>query len=186
MILFSYNKNKSSGDEDPQLFGWSNDVTEALFNTFGALSLVLLILILLPSIITSFYMSKYKFILITKDKIYQIEQESTSLADMNRRKLWFYLKSIFLIGKLFLSDLMVVYLLICLASIILGLTFHPTYYAFLLTYLIVLSPSMNNLLVAIWEPRLSLLSTLLLMLIMIYGFAVIGYRNFHSDYPSNV
>jgi hypothetical protein len=76
-------------------------------------------------------------------------------------------------------------LIICGVFIILGFASHPTYFTFLVIYLIVMSPSMNHLLTALWEPKVSIISSIILLVLLMYMFVVVAYRAFWEYYPDN-
>ena len=67
----------------------------------------------------------------------------------------------------------------------LGVMIHPFFFAFHLTEILIRYPTLKNVVKAVWEPRQSLILTLLLMIIMVYSFTLFAYLFFHDDYNGN-
>lgn len=84
-----------------------------------------------------------------------------------------------------LANPMIIYLILLLASILLGIIWHPFFYCFLVSFIIVQSPQMNSLLKAIWEPKYAILGTIILMFLIMYFFVIVSYNSFPVDYPDN-
>mmetsp|Transcript_12839 Transcript_12839/g.11368 ORF Transcript_12839/g.11368 Transcript_12839/m.11368 type:complete len:229 (-) Transcript_12839:253-939(-) len=84
-----------------------------------------------------------------------------------------------------LSNVEILHMNLCFVSIMLGFIIHPLYFTFLLTYCIAVSDRMNKMLKALWEPKTSILFTLILMLLIVYMFVVLAYGRFSTYYPNN-
>jgi hypothetical protein len=84
-----------------------------------------------------------------------------------------------------LRDYVFLYHLLCLVFAILGLSLHYFYFTFHLTYIVITSPTLQNILKSIWGPKEKILLTFAFFIIVEYIFVVIGFYSFRNDYPNN-
>lgn len=185
IMLASYSESHGDKDKDPKFIDLAVYDTKVLFYVLGAMCLLLCLMILIPTISIHISRILVDVNLSYKGKIDKISKESRSIAELTKDKIIMAIMNTIKITVMLISNLSILYFLISIVFIVLGLVWHPSYYAFLITYIAQYSISMKNLLKAIWEPRVALLTTLLLMLIIVYLFAVVGYRAFENNYPDN-
>lgn len=185
IILASYSEEHGSRRDDPKLFGLSVSGTKIILLALGILCVVLWILTCLPLMISTAWMESYRYDTETekKDALQQIfirgkEQSTSKVSYQSVVKLGFKILKI-------LSNIMMIYLILLLVSILMGIIWHPFFYCFLVSFIIVLNPQMNSLLRAIWEPKFAILGTIILMFLVMYFFVMISYNSFPTDYPDN-
>lgn len=78
---------------------------------------------------------------------------------------------------------MLLYYLAGMMFALLGLFRHMFFFSFHLTYLIIASPTLLNVLRAIWETKKRLILTFVLYLFLIYIFALFAYSFFRTHFP---
>lgn len=147
LVLISYNSDNDDGTTDPQLSNLSIIGTKSLLYILGAVVWLFWVLVSLPIFFSNLWMTAFRF----KHKK-QLTRSNADLylqPDKTNKLQKFKFKTInFLnyIQRLLqeLVDPVFWCLIICGVFIILGFTLHPTYSAFLVIYLIVMSPSMNH------------------------------------------
>lgn len=66
--------------------------------------------------------------------------------------------------------------------IILGMSYHPFYYAFLLTFPVIRSNILLSVLNAIWVPKFKILWTICFLIIIVYFLTLFTYWHFSEDY----
>jgi len=184
-MLVAYDSSNGSRYDDPNLFSLSSDQTKLLLLILGICSLLNWILIVIPKLIM---VATFEFVSTKKSK-------TELYLDRSQRGIIQALFSPCLKHKEFkrmstitlkiLSNLEIMHMFLCLVSIILGLALHPLYFTFLLTYCIAVSERMNKMLKALWEPKISILFTLILMILIVYMFVVLAYGRFSTYYPNN-
>ena len=186
IILVSYNAKHGDRFKDPKLFGLPVTATKAIMLILGIILLILWVLICVPVIINEVLMVIYKYDneRLRKNKSEGFIQRGNELQETaTTYSKYIYHNTI----KLFkiMTDVVIIYMLLLGISIILGITWTPFFYAFLVTYVIVQSPQMNNLLKAIWEPKVALAATIVLMLLLFYMLVILAYYAFENYYPDN-
>lgn len=77
------------------------------------------------------------------------------------------------------------YHLLCLIFAILGIARHYFYFAFHLSYVVITTATLINVLRSIWEPKKKILLTFFFFLIVEYCFSVMGFYVFRKWFPMN-
>eukprot|EP01017_Pseudomicrothorax_dubius_P003315 TRINITY_DN10446_c0_g1_i2.p1 TRINITY_DN10446_c0_g1~~TRINITY_DN10446_c0_g1_i2.p1 ORF type:complete len:365 (-),score=81.01 TRINITY_DN10446_c0_g1_i2:712-1806(-) len=83
---------------------------------------------------------------------------------------------------LFLQNVEVLYYLLYGVAAIVGTLYHPFFFAFHLSAIVVRYPTMRNIVRSVWEPRVAIVLTLVLLFIVVYVFTLIGFTFLHDDY----
>lgn len=179
IMLASYSESNGSREEDPMLFGLSVTGTKVIMFILGLLCGIMWLLSSIPSLVTLFWMAYYRAE-IEDDLAKKDTSDPRLLSVSHSRK-----RKLISTNYKILTSPMLYYTLLLGVSIVLGLALHPFFYAFLVTYLIVESPQMNSLLRAIWEPRLAIIATIVLMFLIVYVLVVVSYQLLYSYYPEN-
>lgn len=185
-ILASYSKAHGSRNLDPELFSLSKITTQSIFFILGIILLILWILICVPVLIKTAWMEIYRYdIEIVKHE--KTENLGARGANDHTTTYIFYkrLKGYAIKAYRILSHEMLIFMLMLGTSIILGIAWNPFFFGFLVTFLIVESPQMNNLLKAIWEPKYALIATIVLMLLLFYLLVLYSYNAFSTYYPND-
>lgn len=183
VILASYNENHGSRIDDPKLFDLSVKDTRAILLALGILCIAFWALTCLPKMISLVWMTSYRYDLendrkdILKTLLIRGKDKTNSIVSYHSIAN-FCLK----LSKIF-TNAMLIYFLMLIASIIMGIIWHPFFYCFMVSFIIVQSPQMNNLLKAIWEPKFAIIGTIILMFLVNYFFVMVSYNSFPSDYP---
>lgn len=84
-----------------------------------------------------------------------------------------------------LKNVHVLYHTLYMLFAVLGLTFHPFFFAYHLTEIIYRYPSLQNVIQSVVIPKKALLLTFLLTIILIYLFSLIGYAVFDSHFQGH-
>ena len=79
-------------------------------------------------------------------------------------------------------DAQILYQFCLLISIGFGIFWHPFAYAFLLTYPIITSRILINVLKVVWVPRQQIIYTLFLFIILVYILTLVSYWHYHDDF----
>lgn len=114
------------------------------------------------------------------------EKESGIISSENEavktfKKLSNFVKASVLIAK----DPWIIYYLLYFIFSVLGLVYPPLFF-FCLTYVIVRSSILINVLRAIYEPRKQIVLTLILLIIINYFFTLYEYSRLYGDFDSNL
>ena len=185
ILLISYDSSNGSRFNHPELFSLNNNQTKTVMLSFGCFMIFNWILILIPLLVITW----------TTEKVSANKINFESYLDHKRSSMFRYIAKPFVKRQNFSKiccillkmtiNFQILHFIAWGLFIILGIFVHPLYYAFLLTYVIVDSDQMNKMLKALWEPKLSIFSTLLLMILVVYMFVVLAYSRFSEDYPDN-
>lgn len=118
-------------------------------------------------------------------KIFDIwEYFSDYKASKTKKFFLFIVKCFHSLFKL-LSDLNMLYHTIYIVVSILGLTIHPFFYAFLLAEIFKLE-ELKYVINALWKAKYELFFAVILMLIIIYYFALFSYSVFHDHFEGGI
>lgn len=63
-----------------------------------------------------------------------------------------------------------------------GTVIHPFFFAFHLSEILIRYPTLKNVIRSVWTPRLAIILTFVLFLIIIYVFTLIAFTFFAKDY----
>lgn len=96
-----------------------------------------------------------------------------------------YLKLCFKVLFIFLQEIEVIYYMTYGALAVLGTFFHPFFFTFHLTEILIRYPTLKNVMKSVSIPRKSFYLTFVLFLILVYTFTVLAYNFFHEDYLGN-
>lgn len=88
--------------------------------------------------------------------------------------------------KMIVTDKLILYHTLYFIFTILGVVFHPFFFAFCLTYLIVRSAVLINVLKAVYEPRYQIILSLFLFFVVAYFFSIFSYMLFFEDYDDSL
>lgn len=83
---------------------------------------------------------------------------------------------------IFMQDFNVLYYILYGALAVVGTVFHPFFFTFHLTAILMRYPTLKNVVMSIYLPRKQLLLTFLLFIVLEYSFAVVGYSVYSVDY----
>ncbi|CDW74252.1 UNKNOWN [Stylonychia lemnae] len=204
-ILFSFYKDKknstTSGSSSVQvistskkLFGAADsDVSDSVINTCGILILCncLFILILhgygkIPiHFDVAFHPEKYK----PRSKSGLIYHQHLQAGINQKKKRIARIKDggkkMFKFLRLVTSDFPLMYHLMCVIFAFLGVTVHFFYFAFHLSYFIISSQTLFNVLRSIWEPKYKIFMTLILFLLIEYLFVIISFQTYRDYFPAD-
>lgn len=78
------------------------------------------------------------------------------------------------------------YFMASITCAVLGVISHEFFFAFLLIEVLIRIDLLKNVFFAIYVPRLQIIVTLILIIMMEYYFAMIGVKVFNDDYPEPV
>ena len=109
------------------------------------------------------------------------DQQNT-VQEIEWRKTRYFLYVFFNI----LSDSYCLYMILLCISVLLGIVLNHLLFVFLVSFLIVQSPSMRGLLQAIWEPRSAIFSAMVLIFLIIYMLATVYYFEFWKYYEDEM
>jgi hypothetical protein len=90
------------------------------------------------------------------------------------------------ITKMVVTDELILYHTLYFIFTILGIAYHPFFFAFCLSYLIIRSPVLINVLKAVYEPRWQITLTLFLLIVVSYFFSIVSYVWFFEDFDESI
>lgn len=94
-------------------------------------------------------------------------------------------KIVFRAGYNILSDYMFIYYAMCIIFGVLGIARSIFWFSFHLTYFIVSSETLVNVLRSIWEPKWRILITLVLYVFIEYLFTIIAFLYYNAEFYGN-
>eukprot|EP00347_Sterkiella_histriomuscorum_P002926 403366261 len=101
------------------------------------------------------------------------------LGDTTQEK---FAKGMKIIGSLF-QDFNFLYYMLYIVFALLAITIHPFFIAFHLSDIIIRSPLLKDLLMAIWEPKEQIILTILLFFVIEYVFSLVAFGFFYEYFP---
>jgi hypothetical protein len=185
IILFSYTNETGTRTEEPILDGTSVEFTEAFLTTLGSITLLLIFLIYSNSLINKIPVKITRFQAAEDEKEKKSKKTERLENHHHVKTALTKIREIFLISISILSDLHLLYYLTLLLMTILGVSYHPFFYTYLLTYIILRTPALMNVLQAIWYPRETLFLTMVLMSMVIYALTVFSFWSYADEYNDN-
>ena len=96
-----------------------------------------------------------------------------------------FAKKCFKFLRLLTSDFPLMYHVTCVIFAFLGVTEHFFYFSFHLSYFIISSQTLFNVLRSIWEPKYKIFMTLILFLLTEYLFVIISFQMYRDYFPGN-
>ena len=174
VILASYSDRFGDRLENPHLFN-SPGSTQT---KYGITVLGILNLIFAGLVVTHFYMKKAPILL--KD----VWSGFFSTPISHKTPLVFLIKLSISIGR-GMRDIDILYNTAVIVFAFLGLFVHSFFFFFMLADFLRIS-LLKNVVKAVWDPRVPLLLTFLVFILVQYFFAIIGYTYFHEDYDTGI
>ena len=187
IVLLSYTNEVGTRSDDPELLGTSVTLTETLFITLGIITLVVVMIVFSNSVINKIPIKIKRYKVFQDEKMKRLTQNGKLATKIltPREEVFRKVREIFTIGYYVMTDLLLVYYFGVLILTLLGVVYHPFFYTYLLTYPVLRSPPLMNVLQAIWYPRETLLLTICLMFTVIYALTVISFWAYADDYTEN-
>lgn len=185
IILFSYSTDVGGRTDDPVFSDTSVDSTETVLLVLGIISLLL---VLITSFMTSFtilagHWKNYDVFAKEEDQrrseMTKIDRFSNSFPQLSKAKAF----ATFLVRSFL--DWRILYHILLFLLTLTGVVYHPFFYTFLLTVYVYRRKQLVIVLKAVFKEYESILLTLLLMFMVIYGFTVFSYTYYHEDYTDN-
>ncbi|EAR98945.2 MIR domain protein (macronuclear) [Tetrahymena thermophila SB210] len=96
-----------------------------------------------------------------------------------------FVKLFFKILFQFLQEIEVMYYIAYGVLAVLGTFYHPLFFTFHLTEILIRYPTLKNVIKSVYIPRKSFYLTFILFVIFIYSFTVLAYNFFYTDYQGN-
>jgi len=186
VVILSFDSKQGARLLNPKLGNLSQEETDAVLFFLGIFALFFWSMIYVPYFIITYMMKKYTTKMALDEEFVEQFKCLTSKKEIKKFKKSLKRKEYYLTVYEMVNDRMLMYLSILGASILVGLAYNYLAYSFMVTYLIVLSPSMRGLIHALWEPRLAIFSTLVLTILIIYMIVVVYYIEFSRYYPDNL
>lgn len=162
--------------EEPTFFNLNSQQTLFLFKILGILNLIFsgIVIILFwmkrgPLITGMIWRQLYKTFDSNKDKL------STLTKGI------MYSKAILQSTKAVLTNFTMLFYLLYICFLILGITFHPFFYAFHLSDFLRIS-ILKNVIKAIWNPKYQIFLTLIFFILVEYYFSIISYSAYYEHY----
>lgn len=157
----------------PSLFGLEYELTFRILNILGATNLAFSSLVVLI-----FFFKKSPIITI---KVWNVQNKSKNYL----MRFLSFIINIFLSLRICLTDFSFLYYMFYIAFLILGLAYHPFFYAFHLCDFLRIS-ILKNVLKAIWNPKKQILLTLVVLMLVEYYFSLISYAFFYNHYYEEI
>ena len=180
ILLVSYSKSNSNSIDDPKFWFLSIGQTNVLLLVIGIFWTYLISVIYINTIMTvaPVIINRFK---IKGDLNGIIKLKSKITLKLLTGELYTIIK----LALSILTDKILIFYFILLLLTLLGTIRWPFYYWYLLTYIIHRSSTLMNVLQAIWQPKFSLMMTILLLLMVVYSFSVLAFFWYSDDYPNS-
>jgi hypothetical protein len=186
LIILSYNNDLGSRLEKPSLGDLDDADTRLLFRCIGFLNLFFAV------IVVGVHLSQRIPYNILRYKVFEhdakkLEKDSglENNDDLVNRT-YSRFNHIYGTAMMILKDKTILYHLTYFIFTILGVAYHPVFFAFCLTYLIQRSVTLKDVLMAIYRPRLQILVTLLFSMVVFYWFSIFSYIFINDDYNESL
>ena len=182
LIILSYNIDNGSRLTKPSIGDLNSTETQMLIRVFGIINLLLASIVVGVLLAQRIPFNIQKYRVRAQDTKNKMKDSGIITNENITNRTYDKLKAAYQIAKLLLSDIMILYHIIYFIFTLLGAAYHPFFFSFSLTYLIVRSSVLINVLRAVYEPRMQIILTLFLTLIVFYVFTIFSYMIFYSDY----
>eukprot|EP00347_Sterkiella_histriomuscorum_P001628 403371295 len=178
-MLQSQNQEKKLGDA-------SADLTDKLMKLFGILILVSCLFLIIHHSFSK--LPIHYGLAFHPEKYYQVKAKSQKhlnhLPKSRIQKCKELIRKTIRFLTLILQDFPLMYHFVCVIFAILGVGSHMFFYAFHLSYFIISSSTLFNVMRSIWEPKYKIFMTLVLFVLVEYIFTVVSFTNYRSEYPA--
>ena len=186
LIIYSYSDELGDRMNKPSVGELNQTETEWLLRVLGILNVLLAFIVVgvqlalrIPYNIQRYKVREQDQKKRQKDADYAMRENTTYKA---YNKLHGYYEAL----KMIVTDKLILYHTLYFIFTILGVTFHPFFFAFCLTYLIVRSAVLINVLKAVYEPRYQIILSLFLFFVVAYFFSIFSYMLFYDDYNDSL
>ena len=186
LIVLSYSTNSGSRLNKPSLGDLNNTETKMLFRVFGIINLLLASIVVGVLLAQRIPFNIQKYGVRDQDTKNRMKDLGIITNESITHRTYNKVKAVYELLMLIFSDVMILYHVIYFIFTLLGAAYHPFFFSFCLTYLIVRSSVLINVLRAVYEPRMQIILTLFLTLIVFYVFTIFSYMIFYRDYDSSL
>jgi len=172
ILFFGLEINDGKILDNPQLFGFSTNLTRIFLYIVGSLSLVFF-----------FYMTIIQGIIVLKIQ----EKRAIKDSEQNKKKgkCYHYLKVIWYMinnKEETFQTRSIWCILLCLGFSVAGVFIDFFWFSFTMAYLVIFSPHILEVTNAVWNPKKRILSTVALSAIVLYWFAIVAFVYFGNDF----
>lgn len=101
------------------------------------------------------------------------------------RRFIIYIKLFLKVFFIFMQEIEVIYYIAYGVLAVFGTFFHPFFFTFHLTEILIRYPTLKNVIKSVYIPRKQFYLTFILFLILVYSFTILSYHFFYKDYYSN-
>jgi inositol 1,4,5-triphosphate receptor type 1/inositol 1,4,5-triphosphate receptor type 3 len=185
LIILTYNSDSSRLD-DPTIGDLDSTQTEILLRGLGAINLLLAFIVVGVLLFQRIPYNYQKYRVREQDMKKRIKDSGMIINEDISDKALKKVTGAYEVTKLIFTDKLILYHTLYFIFAILGVAFHPFFLAFCLTYLIVRSSVLINVLKAAYEPRYQIIYTLFLFVVVYYIFSIFSYMIFHTDYNESL
>jgi len=186
LIIISYSTDQGGRLTKPSLDELSESGTILLIRILGILNIILAFIVVGVQLSLRIPYNVQKFRVREQDAKKRFKDSEIYKQEHSTIRAYNKLHGYYEATKMVLTDSMILYHLLYFIFTILGVAYHPFFFAFCLTYLIVRSPVLINVLKAVYEPRWQIILTLFLLFIVSYFFSIISYVSFNEDYDTSL
>ena len=185
LIILSYNDEHDRMDK-PTIGKLSESETELLIRILGALNVVLALIVVGVQLALRIPYNIQRYRVREQDMKRRSKGTEAYYSDYTAVRYYNKLHTVFGATKMVVTDNLILYHILYFILTVLGVAYHPFFFAFCLTYLIVRSAVLINVLKAVYEPRQQILLTLFLFIIVSYFFSIFSYMLLHGDYHESL
>ena len=186
LVVLSYDNLNGDRNDNPTLYSLDVDQTKSLLRTLGSINVFLAIIVVGANLAIRVPYNIQKYRVREADIKKREKKADDAPLETEAVKLWNKISGIYTTSEMIIMDIQISYQMLYLIFTILGLVYHPFFYCFCLTYLIVRSKILINVLRAVYGPRKQIVLTLFLLIIVTYMFSILAYSQFHSDYNNSL
>ena len=174
LIFVGYKVNGTSGEL--QIFN-SKATTNALVYVFGGIICIGYLYIISIRIIMIIW------VMISKKALQDPNQKTLK---SNQRNLLKRLQNLFKVLKANIKDHDLWCLIPCLIFALIATFYRPYFFIFCIIVFIIYSKSLMEVVLALWVPKIRIISTLFLTMCVIYIYSVISLTMFRNDFSQNI
>ena len=182
LMVLSFDNLNGDRNDNPTLYSLDVDQTKLLLRALGGLNVFLAIIVVGANLAIRVPYNIQKYRVREADIKKREKKADDAPLETETVKLWNKISGFYTASEMIIMDIQISYQVLYLIFTILGLAYHPFFYCFCLTYLIVRSKILINVLKAVYGPRKQIILTLFLLIIVTYMFSILAYSQFHEDY----
>lgn len=186
LIIYSYSNELGSRMDKPSIGDLGQADTKLLIRVLGVLNILLAFLVVGVQLALRVPYNIQRFRVREQDAKKRSKDSDIVASSNEAVRAYNKLNSFYGASKMVLTDSLVLYHILYFLFTVLGVAYHPFFFAFCLTYLIVRSAVLINVLRAVYEPRKQIVLTLFLFIIVSYFFSIISYIEFSSEYDDSL